>query len=332
MSADVTGDEGSLKKGSLVVVFGGSGFAGRHVVQVLARRGYRVRVAVRRPNAAHFLRPMGDVGQVQPVQANIRDERSVKLALNGADAVINLVGLLHEAGAQRFDAVHLVGAARVARLAAAAGVRHFIQVSAIGADHDSPSDYGRSKAAGEDAVLKAIPSATIVRPSIMFGPEDDFFNRFAALARISPVLPLLGGGHTKFQPVYVQDVAEAIARLLVKPEAAGKVYELGGRETYSFRELMELVLRETGRKCALVPMPFILAKINAFFLQFLPNPPLTPDQVSLLKADNVVSGEAEKAGLTLAGLGIEATAPEAVLPTYLYRFRRTGQFEDRFAG
>lgn len=332
MSGVLNADEGALKKGSLVVVFGGSGFVGRHTVQVLARRGYRVRVAVRRPNEAHFLRPMGDVGQVQPVQANIRDDRSVRAALRGADAVVNLVGILHEAGSQKFEAVQTAGAARVARLAAEAGVRSFVQVSAIGADAQSPAAYGRTKAQGEALVLKSIPTATILRPSIIFGPEDDFFNRFAAMARLVPVLPLIGGGHTRFQPVYVQDVAEAIARVLEQPAARGQVYELGGRETFSFRELMELVLRETCRKGFLVPIPFFIARINAFFLNFLPNPPLTPDQVELLRSDNVVSGQAEKEGRTLSGLGIEATAPESVLPSYLYRFRRTGQFEDRFAG
>lgn len=316
-----------LRSGATVTVFGGSGFVGRHVVQTLARRGYRVRVAVRRPNEAQFLRPMGVVGQVEPVQANIRDDASVAAAIAGADAVVNLVGILHQSGKQKFAAVQAEGAARVARAAAAAGISSFVQISAIGADAESPSAYGRSKAEGEAGVRAALPGAVILRPSIVFGPEDDFFNRFAALARLSPVLPLIGGGLTRFQPVYVKDVAEAVARVLERADAAGRTYEIGGPEIATFRELMERMLREIGRSRLLVPVPFALARLKAMFLQMLPTPLLTIDQVRMLAVDNVVSDAAKTETRTLEGLGIQPTAMAAILPSYLYRFRRTGQFE-----
>ena len=316
-----------LRAGATVAVFGGSGFVGRHVVQALARRGYRVRVAVRRPNAAQFLRPMGVVGQVEPVQANIRDDASVSSAVAGADAVVNLVGILHQSGKQKFAAVQAEGAARVARTAAAAGISSFVQISAIGADAESPSAYARSKAEGEAGVRAAMPGAVILRPSIVFGPEDDFFNRFAALARLSPVLPLIGGGLTRFQPVYVKDVAEAVARVLERPDVAGRTYEIGGPEIATFRELMERMLREIGRSRLLVPLPFALARLQAVFLQLLPKPLLTVDQVRMLAVDNVVSDAAKAEGRTLEGLGIQPTAMAAILQSYLYRFRRTGQFE-----
>lgn len=318
----------ALPRASTITVFGGSGFLGRHIVQALAKRGYRVRVAVRRPNDAMFLRPMGVVGQVEPIQANIRDDASVRAAVAGAAGVINLVGILHESGKQTFDAVQAEGAARVARAAAEAGVASFIHVSAIGADEESASHYARAKAAGETAVRAAVPGATIVRPSIVFGPEDGFFNRFAALARLSPVLPLIGGGTMRLQPVYVKDLAEGIARILERDGAGGKVYEFGGPEVLTFRELMELVLREIGRRALLLPMPAWMAKAMASVTQFIPNPPLTPDQVRLLAIDNVVSEEAKAEGRTLQGLGIAPTSADVVVPTYLYRFRRTGQFEN----
>lgn len=317
----------ALRPGSLITVFGGSGFVGRHVVQALARKGYRVRVAVRRPNQALFVKTSGDVGQVEPVQANIRDTRSVKAALDGAHAVVNLVGILNESGAQRFETVIAGGADRIARAAKAAGIGIFVQVSAIGADEASPSAYARSKAVAEQAVRAQIPAAAILRPSIVFGPEDDFFNRFAGLARIMPALPLIGGGKTRFQPVYVKDVAEAIVRAVETGAADGKVVELGGPETYTFRQLMELTLREIGRRRLLLPLPSALAKLMAFFLEKLPGAPLTVDQVTLLGADNVVSEEARKEGRTLEGLGVAPTSPEAILPVYLVRFRRRGQFE-----
>ncbi|MEQ9143070.1 MAG: complex I NDUFA9 subunit family protein [Parvibaculaceae bacterium] len=311
-----------LRPGDLVTVFGGSGFVGRHLVRQLAQKGYRVRVAVRRPNEALFLRPMGDVGQIQPVQANVRDPRSCADAISGAKAVINLVGVLYETGGQRFDTIHAAGAQRIAKLAAEAGITNFVQMSAIGADADSKSDYARSKALGEAAVLKAMPTASIVRPSIIFGPEDDFFNRFAAMARLSPALPLIGGGRTKYQPVYVKDVAIAIAALLERKDMEGKTVELGGPEVLSFADLMKLTLKVIERSRPLIPLPYFAARIMAAFTQWLPSPPLTPDQVELLKHDNVVG----EGALTFEDLGITPVAMEAILPAYLYRFRRTGQF------
>ena len=311
-----------------VTVFGGSGFIGRHTVRRLAQAGLRVRVAVRDPEAAAFLKPMGDVGQVVPVQANLRHEASVRRAVEGADAVINLVGILYQRGSQRFASVHAQGARRVAAAAKAAGAKRFIHVSAIGADPGGTAEYARSKAAGEAAVVEAFPGASIVRPSVVFGPEDAFFNRFAGLARLSPALPLIGGGETRFQPVYVGDVAEAIFAILQRPDTAGRIYELGGPRSYSFKELLQYVLRETGRKRLLLPLPFALAKLQAAILQLLPVPPLTPDQVELLRRDNVAS-----AGLPgLAELGLTATPLEAIVPSYLARFRRHGQMAASNAG
>lgn len=329
MSLDDAGTNSGamLRSGATITVFGGSGFVGRHTVQALARQGYRVRVAVRRPNQAQFLRPMGAVGQVEPVQANIRDDASVAAAVAGADAVINLVGILYESGKQKFAAVQADGAARVARAAAAAGISTFVQVSAIGADPESPSVYARSKAEAETGVRAVLPGAIVLRPSIVFGPEDDFFNRFAAIARLSPALPLIGGGHTRFQPVYVKDVAAAIVAVLARADASGRTYELGGPEVLTFRELMERLLNEIGRNRLLLPVPFALARLNAAFLQLLPRPLLTVDQVRLLAVDNVVSDAAQAERRTLEGLGIAPSALASVLPTYLYRFRRTGQFE-----
>lgn len=306
----------------LVTVFGGSGFIGRYVVQRLARAGWQVRVAVRRPDEALFLKTAGDVGQVTPVVANIRDDRSVNAAVAGVDAVINLVGILYESGAQKFDAVQAKGAGRVAAAAKAAGAQRFIQISAIGADAGSRAAYAKSKAAGEQAVQAAFPGATILRPSIVFGPEDEFFNRFARLAMLSPALPLIGGGHTKFQPVYVADIAAAVETVLDDAATAGRTYELGGPRVYAFRDLMSLLLKEIGRCRALVPLPFALASLQAAFLQLLPIPPLTVDQVRLLKKDNVVGGNA----LGFKELGLTPTALEAVLPTYLDKFRPLGYY------
>jgi NADH dehydrogenase len=320
----------------LVTVFGGSGFLGRHVVRRLAARGWVVRAAVRDPIAAEFLKPMGDVSQVNPVRADVTDAVSVRMAVAGADAVVNLVGILYERGSRSFDSVHVKGAANVAAAAKAAGVARLVQVSALGADRNSEAAYARSKAAGEEAVQAAFPGATILRPSVVFGAEDDFFNRFAALARLSPVLPvftgdgfrvrcgkegcsldLFGSGGPIFQPVYVGDVADAIVKAIEEPRLAGKIYELGGPRRYSLKEVMELVLQQTGRRRPLVPLPFGIAMIQAAFLQLLPKPPLTRDQVRLMKVDNVVRGG--KPGL--AELGIVATAAEAVLPSYLARYR-----------
>ena len=305
----------------LVTVFGGSGFIGRYVVRNLARAGWQVRVAVRRPDEALFLKTAGDVGQVTPVAANIRDDASVNAACVGADAVVNLVGILYEGGRQKFDAVQAEGAGRVARAAKVAGAKRFVQISAIGADANSDSAYARSKAAGEAKVAMAFPGATILRPSIVFGPEDNFFNRFAKMAMLSPALPLIGGGNTRFQPVYVGDVAAAVAKAIEDAGTAGNTYELAGPRAYTFRELLRLMLNEIGRCRLLVPLPFALAMLKATFLQLLPMPLLTVDQVKLLKRDNVASG---KPGLK--ELGISPTAVEVVIPTYLDRYRPRGHY------
>lgn len=316
---------------TLVTVFGGSGFLGRHVIRELARRDYRIRVGVRRPELAGHLQPLGRVGQIHPVQANVRHPASVQAAARGASVVVNLVGILAQSGAQTFDAVQDKGAEAVARAAAEIGAR-MVHVSAIGADADSASGYARSKAAGEAAVLAATPAATIFRPSVVFGPEDQFTNRFAGLARLSPMLPLIGGGHTKLQPVYVGDVATAIADAVEGTTRPGATYELGGPEVMSMREIIELILKITQRNRMLVPLPFPLARLKSFFLQFAPGDfKLTPDQVELLRTDNVVSDAAKAAGLTLEGLKITPDSLEAVAPSYLWRYRKTGQFAHKDA-
>ncbi|MGH6928148.1 MAG: complex I NDUFA9 subunit family protein [Dongiaceae bacterium] len=305
-----------------VTVFGGSGFIGRYLVQRLARHGWIIRVAVRHPDRALFLKPMGAVGQITPIPASLGHEDSIAAAVAGVDAVVNLVGVLYERGARTFARIHADGAARVARAAKAAGVSTFVQMSALAADPASPADYARSKAAGERAVRSIHPDARIARPSVVFGPEDDFLNRFATMARFLPALPLIGGGETRFQPVYVGDVADALLRLVEDPTTAGKTYELGGPQIYSFRALMELMLLEIGRRRLLVPLPYAVASLQAFFLEWLPVPPLTRDQVRLLKRDTVVGPNA----LTLADLGIPPTAMELVIPTYLASYRPGGRF------
>jgi uncharacterized protein YbjT (DUF2867 family) len=315
---------------TLVTVFGGSGFVGRHVVRALAQRGYRIRVAVRRPELTGYLRPMGRVGQIHSVQANLRYPPSVAAAVRDADAVINLVGILFERGRQRFDAVQAEGAEAAALAAKSVGAR-LVHVSAIGADAESASHYARAKAEGERRVLATLPDAAVMRPSIMFGPEDDFFNRFAALARLAPALPLPGGGHTRFQPVFVGDVAEAIAKAIDGDAKAGAIYELGGPDVRTFKELMEFVLATIQRRRLLAPLPFGLMKLQAAFLQFLPKPPLTPDQVELLKRDNVVSDDAKRDGRTLEALGMVPETMAAIVPSYLWRFRKTGQFSPHTA-
>src|SRR5476649_2820691 len=316
---------------TLVTVFGGSGFVGRHVVRALAKRDYRIRVAVRRPELAGHLQPLGKVGQIHAVQANLRYPASVEAAMRDSHAAINLVGILAEAGAQKFDAVQGVGAGAVAKAASAAGAR-MVHVSAIGADENSLSRYGRSKAAGERAVLEAVPSATILRPSVVFGPEDQFSNRFASLARVSPMLPLIGGGLTKLQPVYVGDVATAVADAVDGKTRAGATYELGGPEVLTMREVIEAILATIERQRMLISLPFGLAKFKAMFLQFAPGAlKLTPDQVALLRSDNVVSDAAKAAGLTLEGMGIAADSLEAIAPQYLWRFRAAGQFQKKNA-
>jgi uncharacterized protein YbjT (DUF2867 family) len=315
---------------TLVAVFGGTGFLGRHVVRALAKRGYRVRVAVRRPELAGHLQPMGRVGQIHAVQANLRYPDSVTAAVRDADVVINLVGILFERGGQRFDTVMTAGAQTVARAAQAVSAP-LVHISAIGADENSSSRYAQAKAAGERQVLAADRAAIIVRPSIIFGPEDDFFNRFAALARIAPALPLVGGGRTRMQPVFAGDVAEAIARAVDGDLRPGLVYELGGPAARTFKQLMQFVLATIQRRRLLVPVPFALMKLQAMILQFLPKPPITPDQVELLKLDNVVSDEAKRDGRTLEAIGITPESIEAIVPTYLWRFRKTGQFNSRVA-
>jgi NADH dehydrogenase len=316
---------------TLVTVFGGSGFLGRNVVRALAKRDFRIRVAVRRPELAGHLQPLGRVGQIHAVQANLRYPASVEAAMRDSHVAINLVGILAASGAQSFDAVQARGAETVAQAAASAGAR-VVHISAIGADENALSAYARSKAAGEKAVLAAVPSATILRPSVVFGPEDQFTNRFAALARMSPVLPLIGGGLTKMQPVYVGDVATAVAEAVDGKAKAGATYELGGPEVLTMREIMEIILGITERNRMLVTLPFGLAKLKALFLQFAPGAlKLTPDQVELLRSDNVVSDAAKAAGLTLEGLGVIPDSMEAIAPQYLWRFRAAGQFQRKSA-
>lgn len=316
---------------TLVTVFGGSGFLGRNVVRALCKRDYRVRVAVRRPELAGHLQPLGRVGQIHAVQANLRYPASVEAAMRDSDVAINLVGILTESGAQTFDAVQAKGPEAIAKAASAAGAR-MVHVSAIGADENSASRYARAKAAGEKAVLAAVPSATILRPSVLFGADDHFTNRFAALARMSPALPLVGGGLTKLQPAYVGDVAAAVAKAVDGNTKAGATYELGGPEVLTMREIMEIILGITERKRMLMPLPFGLAKLQAQLLQFAPGAlKLTPDQVELLRADNVVSEAAKAAGLTLEGLGITPDSLEAIAPQYLWRFRAAGQFHKKSA-
>ncbi|MDJ1158779.1 complex I NDUFA9 subunit family protein [Chelatococcus sp. SYSU_G07232] len=326
---------GALSPSSqLVTVFGGSGFIGRHVVRALAKRGYRIRVAVRRPDLAGHLQPLGRVGQIHAVQANLRYKTSVEQAVAGAAIVVNLVGILQETGRQTFEAVQAFGARAVAQAAAAAGAR-LVHVSALGADDASDSAYARTKAEAEKAVFAALPQAVVFRPSIVFGPEDQFYNRFAALARMMPVLPL-AGADTKFQPVFVGDVAEAIARAVDGAVAGGRIYELGGPEVRTLRGLVEYVLKVTHRKRLILPLPFGAAHLQATVVEFLDKLTLglmpdefviTRDQVKLLRRDNVVSEAAVREGRTLEGLGITPNADEAIVPSYLWRFRKAGQFD-----
>ena len=310
----------------LVTVFGGTGFVGRQVVRALAKRGYRVRAAARNEGAGYRLRMLGDVGQIEVVQANIRVRETVERALDGAEACINLVAVLYEHGRQKFGDLHVEGARTIAECAAAQGISRFVQVSAIGADANAQSKYARTKAEGEAAVRAVIPTATIVRPSIVFGPEDAFFNRFGQMAALSPVLPMVGA-ETKFQPVFVGDLGAAIANATLDPEAAGQTFEIGGPSVYTFRELMEIVKRETGRKSILLPVPFPIARVIGMVgdiqAKLLP-PVLTSDQVELLRHDNVPAEGAPG----LAELGVSPTSIEAVVPTYLYRYRKGGQYAD----
>ncbi len=303
----------------LITVFGGSGFLGRYVVKRLAAGGARVRVAVRDPEAAAFLTPLGNVGQIVAVQANVRDSGSVARAVEGADAVVNLVGILFERGRQTFRAIHVEAAERIAAAAKDAKVSTLIHVSSLAADPKAASRYAQTKAEGEAAVRAVFADAVLLRPSVVFGPEDQFFNRFAALAPFVPFLPLIGGGKTRLQPVYACDVAEAVLRTL--DGHGGETFDLGGPEIYTFRTLMERMLEAIGRKRLLLPVPFWAARAEAFFLEFLPRPPLTRDQIRLLERDNVVSGKTKG----FAELGIAPTPLELVLPNYLARFRRGGR-------
>jgi NADH dehydrogenase len=313
----------------LVTVFGGSGFIGKQVVRALAKRGLRVRVAVRRVNVAYETPMLGEVGQIDVMQANVRVPDSVERALEGAAAAVNLVGVLYEAGNQRFDALHAQGAGTVARICAAFGIDRLVQMSALGADAGSKSRYARTKAEGETAAREHVPGTVVIRPSIVFGQEDHFFNRFAAMAQLSPVLPLPGGGKTLYQPVFAGDVGAAIAKCIVDPSCAGRTFELGGPEVLSFRQLMELMLKVIHRKRLLLPLPFPIAGAIGLAgdiqTKVLPIAPvLTRDQVELLKSDNICSGEYPG----LRDLGIEPVAVEAIIPTYLYRYRPGGQFAE----
>lgn len=316
----------TLGNASVVTVFGGSGFLGRYVVQALARAGCRIKVAVRRPDLALHLQPLGSAGQIALIQANVRDDRSVMEALRGADAAVNLVGILQQSGKQKFRAIHAEAAERVAKAAKAHGVGAMVHVSALGADRLARSVYARTKAEGEARVLAAFPGAVIVRPSVIFGPEDNFFNRFGWLSRISPVMPLIGG-KTRMQPVYAGDAAQAIRAALAGRATEGAVYELGGPVTYTFRELLRKTCEWTEHPRPLFPIPFWIAKIPAFFTQFIPGAPITVDQIRLLQRDNVVSDEAMHAQRTLEGLGItEPRSVELIVPSYLQRYRPNGEF------
>ena len=312
----------------VVTLFGGSGFIGSQAVRALARRGWRIRIAVRNPVLAIEIQPLGDPGQIQFMRCDITSAEDVAAAVRGADAVVNLVGVLHDGGGKRgFDAVHAQAAQTIASAAKAAGVKRLVQISAIGADAMSPAAYGRSKAKAEDAVRAVYPDAVILRPSLVFGAGDGFLNRFAALAVQSPILPLIGGGETRFQPVYVGDVAEAVARGVTRADAAGRTFELGGPSVVTFREILELVRRETGRDRLLVSVPFFVAKPLGSLLELTGligvTPPLTKDQVFMLENDNVVGADAHG----LDALGIDhATGMEAIAPSYLWRYRVGGQF------
>ena len=323
----------------IVTIIGGSGFIGRHIVRALAKRGYRIRVACRRPDLAGHVQPLGNPGQVMPVQANVRYPASLAAACDGATAVINLTGVLFSSGAQSFDAIHVFGAEASAKAAKAAKAKVFIQMSALGADASSSSEYARSKAVGEAKAKAAFPGAIILRPSIVFGPEDNFFNQFAGLSRLAPALPLIGGGHTKFTPLFVGDLAEAIATLVDRGDASGQTLELGGPEVFTFKQIIEFTLDTVGRKRLLIPVPWTIAKIMGMTLGLLnnstfrsmtlgipPKAPLTADQVELLKTDNVVSEAATREGRDLASLGITGQSIQGIVPSYLYRYRKAGQF------
>jgi uncharacterized protein YbjT (DUF2867 family) len=317
-----------LGTAGLVTVFGGSGFVGRHTVRALARRGYRVRAAVRRPDLAGHLQPMGVVGQIHAVQANLRYPDSVRRAVEGAQFVVTSVGVLAPTGKQSFEAVHVEGARTIAKAAREAGIKRLVHVSAIGADADGSANYARSKGEGEKAVLAEFPDAIILRPSIVFGPEDEFFNRFASLARFAPMMPLIGG-RTKFQPVFVGDLATAIANVIDGAGKPGAIYELGGPDVLTFKQLLDRTQEWAGRSRPYFPMPLWLAKLQALLTLPLPNAlrPITVDQVRMLGRDNVVSDGAKAEHRTLADLGVAAPHSIAsIVPGYLERFRPRGQY------
>ena len=328
--------EATTEANRLATVFGGSGFLGRHIVRALAHKGWRIRVAVRRPDLAAFLTPLGGVGQIQPVQANVRFPDSIAAALEGASAAVNATGVKAESGAQTYTAVHVEGARALARAALSAGVATYVHVSGIGADAKSSSPYIASKGLGEQATRDMFPDAIIMRPSVVFGPEDDFFNRFGALACHLPVLPLLAGGKTRLQPVYVGDIGQAAAAALSGLAKAGATYELGGPRTITLREAAELALRAIDRRRPLIGVPLGPSRWIAASTEFAARATLglfpkllttTRDQVDLLASDNIVSTEAEAEGRVLRALGLEPQAAEAIIPSYLVRFRRTGQYE-----
>ncbi|WP_022700865.1 complex I NDUFA9 subunit family protein [Oceanicaulis alexandrii] len=320
-------------RNEMITVFGASGFIGRYVVRELAKAGYRVRAATRRPHLAHELKPMGVVGQVQLIQANLRNEDSVRRAVDGAHAVVNLVGILAQSGKQNFQALQADGAGLVAKCAAEAGITNFVQISAIGADEDSASEYARTKALGEKAVREAIPSAVVLRPSIVFGTEDGFFNKFGSMARFAPALPLIGGGKTRFEPIFAGDVAQCVLKAVEAPSKyAGRTYELGGPGIYTFKEILEFILTTIRRKRFLAPVPFFAAYplgMVGEILGALPfvDPFLTRDQVTLLKSDNV-SGLTDDDLGSVKDFGIDLESVEAITPTYLVRYRKGGQFSE----
>lgn len=330
----------SIGAGRIVTVFGGSGFVGRYVVRALARDGWRVRIACRRPDLAFYLQPLGRPGQIAAVQANIRNPASVEAALVGADAIVNLVGILAQSGAQKFSAVQSQGARAIAQAAKQVKISNVVHISALGANAHSSSSYARSKTEGEQAILENCPSAVILRPSVIFGVEDEFFNRFGAMARFFPVIPIVGGD-TKFQPIYVGDVAEAVARALSGKAKPGVTYEIGGPEIKSFKSLIEYVLQITERKRKILNLGFLTGKFVAFLMQALTTLSLglfpkilrmTPDQVELLKVDNIVSDSAKSEGRTLLELNIQPQSFETIAPTYLYRYRKTGQYQAQRLG
>ena len=318
-----------LNTAPVVTIFGGSGFVGRYITHRMARAGWRVRVATRRPHEAIFVKQFGEVGQVEPILANVRDEASTKRAIAGADVVINCVAIAYQSGKQKFDAIHIEAAGRIARLATEAGVSKLIHISAIGADENGPSNYARTKAAGEVAIREAFPTATILRPSVVFGTEDEFFNRFAAMSRLTPVLPIVGAD-TKFQPVYVEDIARAVEKI-VSADTSEQVYELGGPDVATFRQLMEKMLGVIQRKRLVINLPIWFARMQAWFFEVgamatggLFAPLLTRDQVAQLAVDNVVGDDAA----SFADLNIVPTAMDGILEEYLYCYRTKGQYTE----